>query len=67
MSNIQATSGGLSSLELERIIPLAEVSRLTSISVDTIERHHAHLIRRLSVRRRGMKLRDAIRIGEDAA
>jgi hypothetical protein len=56
-------------LELERVISLAETAELTGVSEDTIRRHHPHLIRRLSPRRVGVKLRDALAIGtpKDAA
>jgi hypothetical protein len=54
----------LTAVELERIVPLDEVVRLTSLSEDSLKRHHSHLIRTLSPRRRGMKLRDALAIGE---
>jgi hypothetical protein len=53
----------LSGLELERIISLTEVTELTGLSRDSLERHYAHLIRRLSPRRVGMKVKDAIAIG----
>src|SRR5262245_24272086 len=50
-------------LSLEAIITLPEVSAITGLSVDSLKRHHAHLIRRLSPRRIGMKLKDAIGLG----
>jgi hypothetical protein len=50
-------------LELERVLPLIEVAALTGLSQDTLKRHYAHLIRHLSPRRIGMKVRDAISIG----
>jgi hypothetical protein len=57
----------LTALELERIIPLDEVERLTSLSEDSLKRHHGDKIRKLSPRRNGMKLRDAIAIGSSDA
>ena len=54
----------LAAIELERIVPLDEVVRLTSLSEDSLRRHHAHLIRKLSPRRNGMKLRDVFAIGQ---
>jgi hypothetical protein len=57
----------LTALELERIVPLDEVTRLTSLSADGLRRHHSHLIRQLSPRRVGMKLRDALAIGSGNA
>jgi hypothetical protein len=53
----------LTPIELERQVPLAEAARLTDLTVKTLERHYRHLIRRLSPRRRAMKLRDVITIG----
>jgi hypothetical protein len=49
-------------LELERIIPLAEVEKITSLSHDSLGRHHKDKIIHLSPRRRGMKLRDVLAI-----
>ncbi len=62
----QFGAGGLyvdENLQSECIISLAIASNLTGLSVDTLKRHHAHLIRRLSPRRLGMKLRDVLAIG----
>jgi hypothetical protein len=56
-----------SAIELERVISLPEVSQLTGLSEDSLRRHYAHLISRLSPRRVGMKLRNAITIGTVAA
>ena len=50
-------------LELERLVSLAEASDLTGLSIDSLRRHYSHLIRRLSPRRLGIKLRDALGIG----
>ena len=49
-------------LELERIIPLDQVSELSSESTDTIKRNHPDKIIRLSKRRLGMRLKDALRL-----
>lgn len=49
--------------ELERVITLAEAAELTGLSRDSLQRHYARLIRRLSPRRVGMKLRDVLAIG----
>ena len=54
--------GPPSTLELERMLTLGEVAEFTGLSEDGIRRHYAHLIRRLSPRRVGMKLRDALTI-----
>jgi hypothetical protein len=50
-------------MRLEAIISLPEVAAFTGLSVDTIKRHYAHMVRRLSPRRVGMKVRDALAIG----
>jgi hypothetical protein len=52
-----------STLALEKIVTLAEAAELAGISKDSLRRHHAHLIRRLSPRRVGVKLRDVLSIG----
>jgi hypothetical protein len=49
-------------LELERVLPLEEVARITDLSRDTLRRHHADKIVKLSPRRCGMKLRNALSI-----
>jgi hypothetical protein len=47
---------------LERIIPISRVSRITSLSEDTIKRRYKDRIVQLSPRRIGMKLKDALAI-----
>jgi hypothetical protein len=49
--------------ELDRILSIDEVVALSGLSRDTIRRHYSHLIRRLSPRRLGMRLGDALTIG----
>jgi hypothetical protein len=51
-------------LDRRRVLPLGEVTELTGLSRDSIYRHYGHLIRRLSPRRVGMRLGDALKIGE---
>jgi hypothetical protein len=46
--------------ELDRFVPLAQVSELSTLSRDTIKRNHREKIIRLSPRRLGMRLRDAL-------
>ena len=54
--------------ELDRILSIDEVVALSGLSRDTIRRHHSHLIRRLSPRRLGIRLGDALTmIGGNAA
>jgi hypothetical protein len=47
-------------IELERIVPLKEAARLRGTSVDTLRRRFSHKIIKISPRRDGMKIRDAI-------
>jgi len=44
----------------DRIVTLAEGSRLSSLSVDTLRRRHRNKFIRLSERRFGMRKRDAL-------
>jgi len=54
--------------ELESVIPLtSETAKptgesVTSLSADTIKREHPEKVRRLSTRRLGIKIRDALTI-----
>lgn len=63
----ETLQSSLGLLELEKIVSLNEAATLAGISVDGLRRHHGHLIRRLSPRRVGVKLRDALAIGKDNA
>jgi hypothetical protein len=49
-------------IELQRVIPLGEASRLSSLSIDTIKREHPEKVIRLSPRRCGMRLGDALNL-----
>ena len=49
-------------LELERVLELPEVEEITSLSVDSIKRHHRDKLVNLSPRRLGMKMRNALAI-----
>ena len=44
----------------DRIVTLAEASRLTSLSIDTLRRRHRNKFVRLSERRFGMRRRDCL-------
>ena len=59
-----ASAATLTPIELERQVPLKEAARLAGVSVKTLDRHYRHLIRRPSPRRRTMKLRDVLVIGQ---
>ena len=52
-----------SAVELRKILTLEQVSELTTLSADSLKRHHADKIRRLGPRRLGMRLGDALAIG----
>jgi hypothetical protein len=62
MSNNEKAERPPSWLELERVLPLPEVEKITSLSHDSLKRRHRNKIVRLSPRRVGMKLRDALAI-----
>jgi hypothetical protein len=49
-------------LELETVQPLTESSKITSLSPDSLKRHYADYVVRLSDRRCGMKLRHSLDI-----
>ncbi len=49
-------------LELQRVIPLSEAGEITTLSVDTLNRHHREKIITLSPRRRGMQMRHVLAI-----
>jgi hypothetical protein len=49
-------------LELERVLPLAEVEKLTNLSPDTLKRRYPEIVVQLSPRRVGMKLKHALAI-----
>jgi hypothetical protein len=51
---------GLSPLELNRKIPLAEAANINSVSVDTFKRNFFHLLVRVGKRRWAVKLEDAL-------
>jgi hypothetical protein len=53
----------LSALDARRCISLAEASRLTNLSRETLKRRHADKIVQLSERRVGMRLGDVLAIG----
>jgi len=50
----------LSALELERIVVMSEAERLSSCSEDTLRRYHPDKIIKLSPRRDGMRVKDAL-------
>jgi hypothetical protein len=50
----------LSALDLEKHVSVRAAAEIRGISRDTFKRHYAHLIRKLSPRREGVKLRDLL-------
>jgi hypothetical protein len=53
-------------LRLKRIASLAEVAQLTGLHVDTIKRNYRDKIIRLSPRRLGIRVEDALQLGKAA-
>jgi hypothetical protein len=51
-----------SATELQRIAPLTEAVRLSGLSEDSLKRHHGDKIIRLSPRRLGMRVGDALQL-----
>ena len=49
-------------LELQRITSLQEASHLSGMSIDTLKRRYTEKIIRLSPRRLGMRVRDALQL-----
>jgi hypothetical protein len=66
MSNAQSSGppADLSRLELLRIVPLTEGARLSGISVDSLKRHHKIKLIRLSPRRLGIRVGDALHLSK---
>lgn len=54
-------------MELEKIVGMNEAASLSGVSEDTLKRHHSDKIIRLSPRRLGMRVRDALRLKDAAA
>ena len=49
--------------DLDQMLDLKETAALVGLSPDSIKRHYRHLIRRLSPGRVGIRMRDALAIG----
>ena len=56
----------LTPLERRRKIPVPEAAALNGISEDTFRRHYKHLIRKITPRRDGVELGDAIDLPKPA-
>jgi hypothetical protein len=58
---------GLSALELMRIVTIDKAAELAGMSRSTLMRNHADKVIRISAKRRGMRVRDALMIGNKAS
>jgi hypothetical protein len=58
--SIAKSEGQFSALELETIISVPKAAKIRGVSHDTFKRHYGDLIRKLSPRRQGVKLRDIL-------
>jgi hypothetical protein len=56
----RAAANDLSKLERLRIVTMAEAARLAGLSEDSLRRHHGPKIIKLSPRRDGMRVEDAL-------
>ena len=54
-------------LELLRVLPVEQAAEIAGISKDTLRRNHPEIIIKLSTRRVGVRLRDALAIGRPVA
>ena len=54
-------------IELESVLRMTMAERVTSLSADNLRRNYPHLIVKLSPRRDGIKLRDALAIANGTA
>jgi hypothetical protein len=57
----------LTALELESNVSVPRAASIKGVSEDTFKRHYRHLIRKLSPRRDGVKLRDLLTDATHAA
>ena len=55
---------GISAVERARIVPLAEASRLSGMSEDTLRRHYRDKIIQLTAHRLGMRVGDALMLDD---
>ena len=66
-SNTEGASLDAELLKRRRILPLQKVAELTSLSEDTLKRNYREKIKRLSARRLGMSVADALAICQEVA
>jgi hypothetical protein len=53
-------------IELQRIVDLKEASRLSGLSIDSLKRHYRSKFVRLSERRFGMRVADALMLADES-
>jgi hypothetical protein len=69
MSNVVTRAGPargrftVSAFEMERVVSLNDAAMLSGLSRDTLRRNYPDLIRKLSPRRVGVRLKDVLAIG----
>ena len=51
-------------LELDRIVTLKQAAELMGVSMSTLRRHYTDKMIKLSERRLGMRIKDALQLGE---
>lgn len=61
-----SASYGLSKLELMRVVGMTEAARLSSLSPDTLRRRYSHLLIKLTAHRDGMRVVDALTLGQNS-
>jgi hypothetical protein len=64
MSDTTTSDDRLRWIELQRIAPLAEASRLSGLSIDSLKRHYRDKFIQLSERRFGMRVADALMLAD---
>jgi hypothetical protein len=62
MANTDHTTTELTAIERERIVSINEAARLRGMHADTIKRNEPEKLVRLSPRRLGMRLKDALKL-----
>ena len=60
MSDKPPSPSQLVDLELQRIVTMPEAERLSGLSADSLRRHYPDKIIKLTPRREGMRVRDAL-------
>jgi hypothetical protein len=61
---MRAKAAPASAFGPDQMLDLAEAAALIGVSKDTLKRHYRHFIRQLSPGRVGIRMRDALSIGD---